>query len=214
MKNLYYNTEKKTEVITTFLIPAMGRSINLEASLVNELLMRCRFHHGRKYGTLENPGPRNEGHVWFTIDAMCQHYFYNPEKAKKIGTRIWHKRQFIFDASSLLEGTPRRDTLELLEKTDIISMSYADLDELMDRYKDIKTAIKELSIKYGFYFQHKSEVVGKQPLPRVKQFIEENEDFLKCSTQEIQAMHVNLSREGYRLQLIRLGLKGKNSASK
>jgi len=195
--NIIYDTSQKTEVITKNLLPALGCLADVEGKKMADLLNRCRLHHVRKYDILESPGPRNEGYLWFSIKAMSHHYFYNREKDCKSGTRIWNKRDFIFDDTSLLEGTARRDTLEILEDDEVISISYADLDYLMEEYQDISTAIRKLSIKHVAYFQHKGFLMSLSPFQRVKIFIEENQCFTFCATQEIQAMHVNLTRRGF-----------------
>ncbi|MCD0489698.1 hypothetical protein LPB86_15760 [Pedobacter sp. MC2016-14] len=195
--NIIYDITYKTELIIKHLIPALGCLSEIEGIKLQDIITRCRLHHVRKYDTLESPGSRNEGFLWFPINAMSHHYFYDRKKSSKIGTRIWNKRDFIFEDASLLDGKDRRDTLEILEEDEVISISYDDLDHLMRKYIDINTAVEKLSARNNAYFRRKSFLMNLSSFERVRQFREENNLFTFCATQDIQAMHVNLTRRMY-----------------
>ncbi|MCD0488325.1 hypothetical protein LPB86_08795 [Pedobacter sp. MC2016-14] len=202
--NVIYDTAHKTEVILRYLVPALGCLGKLENDKLADLVNRCRFHSVLKNQILESPGPRQEGYLWFTIQSFCQSYNYNHLEGNKSGTRIWQKREFIFYDWSLLDGELRGDSLQILESGDIISISYQNVIELMDKYDDIREAIKDLSRKNAAYYHHRNLLLNLPPALRVKQFREENRAFVNCFNQEIQAMHVNLSVRAYYNQLKKL----------
>ena len=204
MAQFSFDNSYKKEVIQKYLLPALGCCIDFDNNKFTEIVSKCKLQYVVKFQLLETPGPRDEGHLWFSLNTMAHSYFYNREKNGRSGTRIWNKRDFIFDDASLLAGRDRSDYLEVLEGSEILSISYADLDALMGKYEDIDAGIKKLSVVHTSYFQRRSSLMHKTPLERVKQFRHENSTFLHCSSQEIQAIHVNLSRRAFINQLNKL----------
>lgn len=197
MNHFSFDIAYKTEVIKKYLIPSLGCRIDLNDLKLAEIVSKCRLQYVVKYQHLETPGPEKEGYLWFALSSMAHSYFYNQEKKCKSGTRVWNKREFIFDDASLLTGKDRSDYLEILESGEILSINYSDLRTLMRNYDDINSGIKKLTVLHASYFHHRSSLMHKTPFERVRQFLTENSTFLHCTTQEIQAIHVNLSRRAF-----------------
>lgn len=200
----YYVEDYKRELITRYVLPAFGQMVSAEESKINEIVKRCRLHNAVKYQQLESPGPGWEGQLLFSIQAMIHSYYYSMDKSCRYGTNIWNKCRFIFNDSGLLDGEPRTDYIEILESSEVLSISYADLLDLMEYYPDINNAIRLLAVRQGMQYRKRNALLLQSPMERVKQFIAENQSFIYCTSQEVQAMHVNLTRVGYVRQLEKL----------
>jgi hypothetical protein len=187
----------KRELILQYVIPAFnGLVSNIEEKL-NELVKCCHLQTVIRHQRLEAPGPALMGFLWFSIAAMSHSYFYNEEKNRESGTIIYKRRQFIFNADSLLYGLERPDYVQILEPGEVLGFRYQDVLALMSKYTDINQAIRVLAAKQGIYLRQRIALLQMKSLERVRWFRKENEAFLNCSSQEIQAMHVNLGLRAY-----------------
>lgn len=200
----YYLEDYKRQLITRYVLPAFGQQVSAEENKISEIVKRCRLQNAVKYQQLESPGAALDGHLLFSIHAMVHSYYYSIDKCSRYGTNIWNKCRFIFYDSALLDGEPRTDYIEILESGEVLSISYADLLDLMEYYPDINEAIRMIAVRQGAQYRRKNALLLQTPLERVKQFIAENQSFIYCTSQEVQAMHVNLTRVGYVRQLEKL----------
>lgn len=193
----------KRMLVLQYVLPAISEFVAADTRKTEEIVKRCRLLSAVKYQTLEVPGPSSEGFLWFPINAMCHSYYYNEEMNRKCGTRIFHKRMFVFNDSSLLDGLPRTDYIEVLEQGDMLSIRYCDMIDLIEMYEDINVAIKSIPRQEAYYRRHNT-LLNLSPFERVRRFRNENKSFIHCTSQEVQAMHVNLTRNGYANQLKKL----------
>ena len=193
-----------TELVKRFILQAFDPDMVMEQHKTDDISKRFRLHSCTKYQELEMPGPAAEGRLWVALQAMVHCYHYHPEKGSKCGMQIWKKRQFIFCPSSLLEDEARSTYISPLEHGPILSIGYPDLRDLMGRYHQVDTAIRSFALKQEHYYRKKSQLLNACPLERVRQFRAQNQAFINCSTQEVQAMHVNMSLRSYINQVNKL----------
>lgn len=169
--------------------------------LLQRIASVCRLQTAIKYQELEVPGPYGEGRVWFSVSAMAHSYCCSSGGRVKKGTRIWKKRKFILFSSSLLEKENRDDYVQLLEPGEVLSIRYHDMPGLMTDYPELEQYIRRITVDNERYYHHRNLLMGKPSTERIIQFRKENELFINCTSQEVQAMHVNLSRVAYIRQL-------------
>lgn len=194
----------KKALIVKYVVPALGNLSAINNNFIDDLTACCRLIHALKYQQLETPGPFEEAYIWFSVEAMVHSYYYCPHKLVKKGTRIWKKREFILFSGCLLRKEQRTDYIEILEPGDVICIKYADLISLIERYPELEKPVKMTSIDNERCYHHRSLLLNKPVEERVKCFVAENKFFVRCTSQAIQAMHVNLSLRGYTAQLAKL----------
>ena len=208
MSQISNDVDYKTEVLNKYLLPALGCCVELDSEKLSDISRFVKLQDVIKYQRLEAPGPREEGALWFPLNGMIHSYFYSDDRNSRSGTRIWAKRDFIFDDASLLVGNSRSNYLEVLEPGQVLSINYMDLIKLMDKYKDIADGIQKLYIQHATYYQKRSSLMQQPPIKRVKQFREENPMFIRSTSQEVQSMHLNLSHRSYMSYLSKLKVGG------
>lgn len=187
----------KRELILKYVIPAFGGLVSLEEEKFEELVKHCQIHRTVKLQRLEDPGPGMLGYLWFSISAMAHSYFFNSEKKRESGTIIYNRRQFIFNGDSLLYDLDRQDYVQILEPGEVLCIRYDDVLYLMNKYADINQAVRTLAAQQSIHIRQHMALLQIKSLERVRRFWRENEIFIKCSSQEIQAMHVNLGLRAY-----------------
>lgn len=187
----------KRKLILKYVIPAFGSRVSLVDEKFEDIVRFCQIHKAVRLQRLEDPGPAMHGHLWFSIGGMSHSYFYNSEKKRESGTIIYNRRQFIFNGDSLLQALDRQDYVQTLEPTEVLCIRYEDVLYLMSKYADINQAIRTLAAQQSIYLRQHMALLQIKSSERVRRFWQENEGFLKCSSQEIQAMHVNLGLRAY-----------------
>jgi hypothetical protein len=196
----------KTELLNRLVLPVFGQRIAMNPDRAADIGNRFKLQNATKYQELEMPGLAAEGRLWVTVHSMAHSYCYHHEKRSKCGTQIWRRGQFIFCPSSLLEGEVRNNYVAILEPSVILSISYPDLLDLMGRYHNVDVTIRALALKQEHYHRHRNLLLNQRPIERVKQLRVENPAFIHCTTQEVQAMHVNMSLRSYIDQVNKLKL--------
>lgn len=196
--------QHKQQLIKEFMLPLFGECQETPEIILSKINNICQLHHVLKSQQLESPGSHEEGTVWFSIQAMAHSYHYHKIRKVSFGTRIWKKREFIFDPFSLLQNDFREEYLEMLEPGEVLSIPYGKMRLLMDEIPEIATYIKRFSLISDQYFRHQLILVHDSPLQRVEAFEAENPLFCAIASNTIKAMHVGLSRQGYEAQLKRL----------
>ncbi|MCD0489699.1 hypothetical protein LPB86_15765 [Pedobacter sp. MC2016-14] len=195
--NIIYNETRKQELILKHLLPVLGYTIDVKGEEMQDLLCNCKLIEASAYEILEVPGNRSEGVLWFPIHAMSHFYYYNQEHNIHTGIRIWNRKDVILDPDSLFEDNKRKYTLQILENSEVLSISYTNLDYLMQKYKDMERAIINISVNCTLYAQNKLYLLYRPELERIDQFRRENYLFTICASLEIQAMHLNIKSKAY-----------------
>lgn len=193
----------KKHLIDDHILPAFDK-LTVSEKLIGCLYEQCTLHQAVKYQLLELPGPYFEGRLWFSVDAMVQGYYFCPHKQTKWGTRIWKKREFILNSSSLLNRSFRADYLEILEPGNLLSITYIDLLKLMVEFPELEKQVQNIAACNELYYHNRMQLLNKPALERVAEFEKNNALFIKVAGKEANAMHVNLTRQGYSLQLRKL----------
>lgn len=196
--------QHKTDLVKRLIWPIFGLETGINKHKAQDIIDRFRLQNATKYQELEVPGPAIEGRLWIAVQAMAHCYYYQEENGLKCGTEIWQKGQVIFCPSSLLADEPRTTYIAMLEQSETLSIVYAELLDLMNRYPNIDAAIQSHVLKREYYSHRRNLLLNQRPLERVRQFRAENQAFLNCSSQEVQAMHLNMSLRSYIDQINKL----------
>ncbi|MBB5437721.1 hypothetical protein HDC92_001395 [Pedobacter sp. AK017] len=179
----------------------LSHFVNPKESLIDRVYAACRLHNTIKGQELEVPGEFNEGRMWLPVSSMVHSFVKDTATNNTWGTRIWKKKQFIFFTPCLLEKKGRTDYIGMIEGGTVLSIGYPELEDLMISYAEVDKWIKYLSSKNEQYYQERAQLLHKEPIDRVAQFIKENPAFVGCTSQAVQASHVRLKRGGYINQL-------------
>ncbi len=190
----------KKKLIDALLLPALDR-LNVSEKLVSSLYESCTLHQAVKFQLLEFPGLYEDGRLWFSMEAMVQAYYFCPYKQCKWGTRIWRRREFILNSSSLLHQEFRTDYIEVLEPGDLLSITYVDLLKLMTEFPELGKQVQSIAASNERYYRNRTQLLNRPPLERVQEFEKENSLFINIAGKEAIAMHVGLTRQGYHNQL-------------
>lgn len=193
-------------LIDNYLLPALA-ILNSNGRLISQFYDLVKLKDTIKHEHTETPGTSNDGRLWFSIGAVCHSYSYNEATGKKTGTRIYKKQQFIFDEGSLIEGTNRADFIEMLEPGKILYIYYVPLLELMQQFPELDAAIMKQCLLQWRYIRHHDNLLKEEPLERVRKFLSEQPEFIRCSSQETQSIHLQMSLRTYvsQLKLLRAG---------
>jgi|GEM_PF-756743 len=194
----------KKKLIMEYVLPAFGECQRDKEWVVNRIAGICRLQQAVKCQQMEVPGSHENGYLWFSVSGIVHGYYYNNDRDMKTGTRIWKKREFIFDGSSLFHEEDRPDYIEALEPGEILSISYAEMRKLMNELPGVEKHMRHLHVKTEHHYRHLNHLINKPPLQRVKEFEQENPLFGAIASNSTKAMHVGLTRQGYELQLKRL----------
>lgn len=197
----------KTTLIIEHVLPVFGDCGKDKELIAGRIAGMCRLQKAVKCQQLEVPGSHEMGSLWLSVHAIVHSYFYDNERDCKVGNRIWKKREFIFDAPSLFSGEERSDYVEILEPGEVLYIPYPELITLMQEFDVLEKYLRHLSGKTEHYYRHHNHLINKPPLQRVKEFEQENALFASIASNSLKASHVGLTRQGYELQLKKLGRK-------
>lgn len=190
-------TNNKTELVAAYLMPAFNVVAENNKELFTDLCKVCRLHQTVKYQMLEMPDADEEGRLWFAIDALVHAYHYCPVKKCKWGSRIWKRQEFIVYSASLEHQQPRTDYIEVLEPGRVLSIGYADLNDLMVRYPVLALQLRHIAIANERYYAHRNRLLKLPAVQRIELFKEENGLFMQLASQAVVAAHLGMSLRGY-----------------
>lgn len=187
----------KRELTIAHLLPAFGALVTFCDAKVEDVVSRCQLQNVIRNQYLESPGAAMTGSLWFSLAAMSHSYFFNSQKRISCGTRIYKKRELIFNGDSLIHGSDRQDYIQMLEDGFVLSISFHDLLFLMDKYSDIEQAMRELTLQQGIFFRQQTTFRELSSIERVKRLKTEHAAFIACTNREVQAIHAHLSIKQY-----------------
>lgn len=202
--NNHYIRNLKQRLISKYIIPLLELNPAQDAHLINELFLHSRLHHIIKGQLLETPGNWNEGHMWFSIEAMVHSYYTCPDMQINCGRQIWKKQEFIFDNQSFYDRQYRSDYIQAIEPGDFISIPYPELNWLDEHFLSIKQHLNQLSRVQQRYYRHHVQLLNKPALEKVQSFVAMHPLFARVASNSINGMHTGLSRQGYENQLKKL----------
>ena len=196
--------QERFELIVKYILPALPSELSDDPGFLPQLVTSSHLVYVPKHKKIEVPGNFDDGKVWFAIDAMVHSFYFCPDTLTEKGTRIWKKREFMFFSDGLFGHQYRTDYLETLEEGRLIYISYINIIELKNNYPALENQLRLLSLQNERYYHNRSLMLNKKPVERVRQLIKENPLFITISSKSTQAMHVNLTRNGYSNQLKKL----------
>lgn len=202
--NNNYNSHHKQRLILNYIVPLLGLSLLTDKRLIDELLLHSRLHFIVKGQFLETPGNWNDGHIWFSIEAMVHSYYTCQDMQVNCGRQIWKKQTFIFDNQSFYDRQYRSDYIQAIEPGDFISIPYPELNWLDEHFLSIKQHLNQLSRVQQRYYRHHVQLLNKPPLEKVRSYIDMHQLFSTVANNTINGMHTGLSRQGYENQLKKL----------
>jgi len=187
----------KRELILQYLIPAFGSLVTFYEQKIEDIVSCSLLQKMVRNQYMESPGPGLTGFLWFSIEAMCHSYFFNSQKNMLCGTNIYKKRALIFNGDSLINGLDRQDYVQILEDGFVLSISFPDVLQLMNKYKDLDQAMRLFTHAQGMYFRQQGVLREIPSLERVRRLRTEHAAFVSCATKEVQAIHAHLSVKQY-----------------
>lgn len=190
----------KKKLIDALMLPAFDK-LTVSERLVSSLYESCTLHQAVRFQLLELPGPFDEGRLWFSVESMVQAYYFCPYRQCKWGTRIWRRREFILNSSSLLNEEFRTDYIEVLEPGELLSITYVDLLKLIAEFPELEKQVQSIAACNERYYRNRTQLLNRPPLERVQEFEKENSLFINIAGKDAIAMHVGLTRQGYHSQL-------------
>lgn len=190
----------KMKLIDALILPALDK-ITVSERLVSSLYESCTLHQAVKFQLLELPGPFDEGRLWFSVESMVQAYYFCSYRQSKWGTRIWKRREFILNYSSLLNKEFRPDYIEVLEPGELLSITYTGLLNLIAEFPELEKQVQGIAANNEHYYRNRTQLLNRPPLERVQEFEKDNALFVNIAGKEAIAMHVGLTRQGYHSQL-------------
>jgi CRP-like cAMP-binding protein len=204
----------KKELIFKHIFPALGIDKNAPKQKAEDIFINWKLKDMVKGQRLESPGFANEGIVSFSMSSQTHSYQHNAQNAVRYGTKIWAARSFIFLGSSLRNGAPRTEFIELLEASEVLQISYPALNFLIEKYKEISEAIDLMVLKQMEYTDNRNLMLTMNPADRIERLKAQHPAFFNCSNQEQQAIHVRMSVRTYQNKLKMLKIKNSGDYSK
>jgi len=196
-KSKLVSEEYKREMVAQYLAPVLGFKAVGHNAAIDDLARRTKLQFALKHQELESPGDKETGCIWLSIGAMCHSYIFGDGMNYPHGTAIFKKRELIFNGNSLLHGAKRLDYIQTIEATELLSISYPDVLELMSKYDNVSVMIRSQTDQQAIDFRERNNFRNLSSIERVKRLRAENETFIKCANQEIQAMHAYMSLKHY-----------------
>ncbi|WP_285008600.1 hypothetical protein [Pedobacter faecalis] len=184
--------------IAELFLSALLQKKDISPAMAKDILNYTTLGWLGDYGRIEYPGPAEDGCLWFSPTSMAHSYTYDPEQQHTSGTRIYQPKEIIFNSDSLLYGLNRTDHIQTMSAGEWLSIPFTDVRALMTTHGDINNAIQKLAEEEDRCFRRRTALLKLHPLERVGRFTTENGSFIRCSTPELQAIHVNLPVSEYR----------------
>lgn len=194
----------KRGLILNYLFPAFNITIDDDHHKMEDIINRCRLKDMVKRQRIESPGLPQEGCLLFSLSAVAHSYQFHYENRRSHGTMIWKRRSLIFSHLSLLGNERRTDFVELLEDSEVLYITYPDLNYLMDEYPEIKNSIYNEIMKHNLCAQKRYQMLALPAVDRVRWLRETHPEFIAVANQETQSFHVRMSVRSYIDQLNKL----------
>lgn len=193
----------KRDLILNYLLPAFNVNID-DHQKTEDIINRCRLKDMVKRQRIESPGLPQEGCLFFSLSAIAHSYQFHYGTRRIHGTMIWKRRSLIFSHLSLLGNEQRTDFVELLENSEVLYLTYPDLNYLMDKYQEIKDTIYSETLKHSLCSHRRYQMLALPAVDRVRWLRETHPEFIAVANQETQSFHVHMSVRSYIDQLNKL----------
>lgn len=191
--------QKKT-IITQYLQTRLtGVAPARQALIVDRISDLARLQVAKKHQELELEGRALDGRAWLSVDAMVHGFYHCESSGDNWGNLIWKKMELILFPISLIEDEYRKNYIQLLEPGRVLSIGYPDLLKLRNEFVEIEKHIEHISMLNEKAYQRRVMLLNEPSKQRIKVFEAENPLFMTVASNEIKAMHLGLTRQGYNL---------------
>lgn len=158
----------------------------------------------QKYEQLETIDSNRPLYLYFILQGLAHAYYQCPHSDRFWGQYIWYRHDCIYFP---LEDKTRKSEeyhIQVLEETTILSIPWSEIPQLVAHVPPIKKVIKKLHRrlrKDEQQYHYRNNLPAKH---RVQLFLERHATLPHRTSQEVCAMHNQLSRHWYSKILIEL----------
>jgi hypothetical protein len=192
---------QKSEEIERKLMPLFNiQDLQRKQQIREDLILHSQCRHIHAYDYFEEPGEAQMGQA-LIANGIYAHSFQIIQGAiedRKVGTAIWERNAPIFFPHSLIEGADRMHYVQALETGYYLSMPYASVLLLMERFPEVEHLLMRFMSQIYMQMEIHAQIVALPPQERVSAFLNTYPTFKHVSTQVIRAMHTQLARNTYR----------------
>jgi CRP/FNR family transcriptional regulator, anaerobic regulatory protein len=119
--------------------------VPLPEIVADELLKKSRKEHFPKHYLLSKAGEVCEN-IYFIENGLVRWFYYN-EEGKDITDSFGGENSFITAFDSFFQRKPSRYCIELLEDSTIYSMTYDDLEDSFDKFRELEKVSRLILIQ-------------------------------------------------------------------
>lgn len=167
--------------------------------LVEAILEQGQLRYVSANTVLEEPGEAKWGQAYICIGLYAQSFqvMTGPYEDRKVGTAIWERGHPIFFPTALFSGQERTHYVQVLESGYYMSMSYAAVLDLSQRFPILQQLLVHFMLLIQQQFEKHQHIIALPPLERVQAFLATYPTFKHISTISMRAMHTHLARHTY-----------------
>jgi CRP-like cAMP-binding protein len=189
------NKERLEKIIIQEIVPKLEILAGpLPDECIEYLISNCKLKQVSKDQYVENNGSYEDGHLIFLFSGIAQSFYYDRETDKTFITRLWKKDDVIFDATSFTNNEDRKESIQMLEEGEFISIVYYHLKSILNRFPQLIALFSYLQIereKYSRFYQHLLKSTVEE---RVNLFLQYNPTLIHRINKDVIALYLGMSR--------------------
>jgi len=169
----------------------------LSNALVEALIYNSKLMVVFKGQFIEEAGSAEDGNLFYLNTGIAHTFYYDSVSQKPIITKIWKKHDIIFDLNSFLNGGNRRESIQMLEDGELLSISYHNLKRLMDTFPNMVSFLLYLQVERERQYKYYQHLLRLNVEEKVRMYLNDNPAIINRINNEYIAMHLGISRSRF-----------------
>lgn len=205
MKMLAHDIPLKRELLSRYVLPALGLAMPAKTPLAADLARCCHLFSAERYEMLEKPGGWHGGHLYWFEWMLAHSYFLEGWDGKQ-PLELLVPDTVLLDTDALLHHEDRYAYVQALEAGRGLRISYASLRALMGIHPALRGAIERMAERNDVYLRSLAQRAALPVAERIEHFTRLYSPWQHRLTLEVQLLHMQVDEDTFRNFMRRNGM--------
>lgn len=197
MDKLRDDTLLKRELVSRYILPALGLLLPTDAPLTVDIATCCRRIAVRRYEVLATPGHWHQGYAYWFEHALA-HSYYLEEPSDRQPLELLTSSKPFLDAEAVLYREERYAYLQALESGVGLRITYPSIRALMAKHPELRTAVQQFGRLQDEAFRALDHYHRLSAHERIDRFADRFGTLLHRLTLDIQLLHIRVNDDLFR----------------
>lgn len=192
------NKERLERIIRSEILPKLESLVGAQLSeFVDLFIQTSKLRNVAKDQYLEDSRSFEDGKLFYICSGIARTFYYDDAGDKPIVSRIWKKHDVIFDVNSFQNEEERKESVQMLEEGELLTVDYSSLKNLLNVVPSIVSFLLCLQAereKYAMFYQRLLKLSVEE---RVRLYLNDNPTLSNRINKDCIALHLGISRSKF-----------------